>query len=108
MEVRMTESHLQLPERPSLDQLRKQAKELQSAEGLSTLAQAQLELARRYGFASWPKLKLAVDSRTLRRLIEKCDTDSVHRLLLTSPKLAALPFPDGNTPLHVASEMNSV
>jgi ankyrin repeat protein len=45
-----------LPDDPSLVQLRKQAKELRDATR-STLAEAQLALARRYGFASWPRLK---------------------------------------------------
>ncbi len=57
-----------LPERPSIEQLRKQAKDLLrdaragDAAALArlatplTLANAQLVLAREYGFASWPKL----------------------------------------------------
>lgn len=49
-----------LPERPSLEQLRKQAREVQRAEGLS-LSEAQHRIAVRYGFASWPKLKRRVE-----------------------------------------------
>jgi len=45
-----------LPTDASLVQLRKQAKELRDTSG-STLAEAQLTLARRHGFASWPRLK---------------------------------------------------
>src|SRR5262245_17303007 len=76
-----------LPTHPDLDQLRRQAKELLCAaqagdpaaiariravsEAL-TLATAQLALAREYGFASWPRLKDAVDARTL-GLTEKAD-----------------------------------
>jgi len=108
MEVPMTETPLRLPERPSLDQLRKQAKELQVLEGLPTLAAAQHTLARRYGYASWPKLKVAVESQILRRYIETRDAQAAHQMLVASPKLAALPFADGSTPLHVASERNSV
>lgn len=44
-----------LPARPSLEQLRKQAKDLSRSAGIP-LHQAQLDLARRYGFDSWPKL----------------------------------------------------
>lgn len=44
-----------LPARPSLEQLRKQAKELSRSEGIP-LAAAQLRLAGSYGFESWPKL----------------------------------------------------
>jgi hypothetical protein len=68
-----------LPERPDLAQLRRQAKELQRAaaagdpralrrvdavsppERRTTLATAQLALAREHGFASWPRLKLEVE-----------------------------------------------
>jgi len=44
-----------LPARPSLEQLRKQAKELSRAEAIP-LAEAQCRLAQEYGFESWPKL----------------------------------------------------
>ena len=44
-----------LPARPSLEQLRKQAKELSRSEGIP-LAAAQLRLAGSYGFESWPRL----------------------------------------------------
>ncbi|HEX2902486.1 MAG TPA: ankyrin repeat domain-containing protein [Jatrophihabitans sp.] len=70
-----------LPARPNLDQLRRQAKDaLRAARAGSaslpshTLAQAQLAIAREYGFSSWPKLKLevqrraALDSRDPRRV----------------------------------------
>ena len=49
----------------NLEQLRKQAKELANerrAEGVpAKLSDAQLELARRHGFASWPRLKQYVE-----------------------------------------------
>ena len=49
-----------LPDRPSLQQLRKQAKEhldaLRGADPSVNLAAAQHALAREYGFESWPKL----------------------------------------------------
>ena len=55
-----------LPERPSLEQLRKQAKEhldtLRATDPSATLAKAQLALAREYGFESWPKLVHYVES----------------------------------------------
>lgn len=68
----------QLPERPDLDQLRHQARELKRAAGRgdpdaarrleavargSTLAAAQLAIAREYGFASWERLKVEVERR---------------------------------------------
>lgn len=68
-----------LPERPDLDQLRRRAKELRDAavagdpvarnrfaayvDGPVTLAAAQLVIAREHGYASWPRLKAAVDVR---------------------------------------------
>jgi hypothetical protein len=79
-----------LPERPDLDQLRRQAKELRDAArqgdsvaldrfiryhqtagaGRVTLAAAQLVIARELGFASWPRLAAAVDvSRSARRRV---------------------------------------
>jgi hypothetical protein len=68
----------QLPARPDLDQLRRQARELHQAArdgdapslrrigqapGAVTLSAAQLALARDYGFASWPRLKAEVERR---------------------------------------------
>jgi hypothetical protein len=55
-----------LPVNPSLEHLRKQAKELLSklrqANPEVRLAEAQHAIARQYGFASWPKLKVYVES----------------------------------------------
>src|SRR5262245_41361500 len=55
-----------LPERPSLEQLRKQAKEhldtLRAADPSASLSDAQHALAREYGFDSWPKLVHHVES----------------------------------------------
>jgi ankyrin repeat protein len=49
-----------LPTPISLEQLRKQAKDLRKARALP-LAEAQLEIARQYGFPSWPRLRAYVD-----------------------------------------------
>ena len=55
-----------LPPNPSLEHLRKQAKELlrelQPRDPELQLAEAQHTLAREYGFASWPKLKAHVEA----------------------------------------------
>ena len=60
----------QLPEHPDLEHLHKQAKallvELQQRDASRRLADAQHELARSYGFASWPKLKVFVAARSRR------------------------------------------
>ena len=56
-----------LPERPSLEQLRKQAKDhldtLRAADPSVRLADAQYALAREYGFESWPTLVHHVESK---------------------------------------------
>jgi hypothetical protein len=55
----------ELPRRPSLDHLKKQAKELLRERRLrqpdAALADAQHALAREYGFDSWPQLKRHVE-----------------------------------------------
>jgi hypothetical protein len=68
----------ELPGRPSLDQLRRQARELlraaaagepsaltriRAVSGRTSLAAAQLAVAREYGFASWPALHAEVERR---------------------------------------------
>jgi ankyrin repeat protein len=96
---------------PDLDQLRRQAKELLAAfragdedavaEVLArfhdadreqfALHDAQLVLARSYGFDSWPKLKAYVDGATVRRLVEAIhanDFSAVESLLERRPELA--------------------
>ena len=56
----------QLPPRPNLEHLKKQAKvflqELQERDPALQLADAQHLLARKYGFPSWPRLKKHVES----------------------------------------------
>jgi hypothetical protein len=56
----------ELPEFPDLDYLRKQAKvrlrELQQRNAGAKLTEAQLAIAREYGFASWTKLKKYIES----------------------------------------------
>ena len=52
----MPETPFTLPPRPSLEQLRKQARERLAAMPGAKLADAQFALARDYGFDSWPKL----------------------------------------------------
>jgi hypothetical protein len=56
----MSDAASRLPARPSLEQLRKRAKErletLRATLPSATLADAQYALARDYGFDSWPKL----------------------------------------------------
>ena len=104
-----------LPERPDLDQLRRQAKELRDAArsgdpvaadrfarhhrsvqpGGASLAAAQLVIARELGFSSWPTLKAAVDSDAPERRIRAFLSASVEgrmreaaRLLQADPEVA--------------------
>lgn len=105
-----------LPDRPDLDQLRRQAKELRNAarrgdpEALARLrahrpagapvplADAQLVVAREHGCASWPQLKATVEERLMdreqkaRAFVRASvtgHTDRARRLLDADPSLAA-------------------
>jgi len=89
-----------LPARPDLGQLRRQAKELLRSASAGdgdardrilsvadrvTLASAQLALAREYGFGSWPKLKREVERR---EILDDRDLDRLTALLAEEPELA--------------------
>lgn len=99
--------------RPDLAQLKRQAKELLDAVhrgdaealaevrthdrradlGTFALHDAQLVLARAYGFASWPRLKAHVDGITVGRLIEAIqagDLDAVRRMVTARPEIVRL------------------
>ena len=58
-------SHAKLPERPSLEYLKKLAKErvvaLRVIDPGATLARAQLEVAHQHGFSSWRALKAEIE-----------------------------------------------
>src|SRR5580704_7330022 len=105
-----------LPARPSLDHLRREARDLlraaQSGDPAAagriravsdalTLASAQLALAREYGYASWARLKTEVSARTtdLARLAEEFCVASIRdgtgraaRMLAATPELAYYGF----------------
>ena len=110
-------------ENPDIDQLKRQAKELLEAyRGSATeavaevtayhrtadpetfaLHDAQLVLARSYGFESWPKLKAAVDGVTAARLydaVESADLDAVRELLRRRPEI--VDRGRGMSPLNLA------
>jgi ankyrin repeat protein len=85
-----------LPNDPSLEQLKKLARELQrSREGL-TLHDAQLELARTHGFASWAALKRHVEivESHSSRPDDVAATTGAHEML----RLACLTYGDGDSP----------
>jgi ankyrin repeat protein len=98
---------------PNLDQLKRQAKELLQSlkDGQSAaiaevnahyhgadpntfaLHDAQLVIARAYGFESWPKLKACVDGATVRRLVDAVRAgalDDVRAMLTLRPELARM------------------
>jgi len=82
----------QLPARPSLEWLRKTAKQLRAQHPELALAEAQLQLARRYGFASWRKLVAFVgavdsDGERLREAVRAGDVATVAAILEATPEL---------------------
>jgi ankyrin repeat protein len=75
-----------LPDRPSLEQLRKQAKEhldaLRAGDPSAKLADAQHALAREYGFDNWPALVQHVESvRPPGRMLQPAELQSEEKLL---------------------------
>lgn len=82
-----------LPEKPNLEFLRKQAKELLRATGLGKLADAQHALAKEYGFATWTGLRSHVITAGLSPAealkVAVCDSDPgrVRELLASYPEL---------------------
>ena len=101
-----------LPERASLDYLKKLAKErlraLRKTDPAARLAAAQLAVAREHGFPNWQALKAEVDRRrspTLDAFFAACASGDVARLrdlLDRDPTLARERTRDGTTGLHVA------
>ncbi|MDQ2840531.1 MAG: ankyrin repeat domain-containing protein, partial [Acidobacteriota bacterium] len=85
----------QLPEKPNLEYLKKQAKELLSSMRQGKLAAVQHTLANEYGFATWAKLKAHVESLCLSPAEELkaavCDSDAarVREVLERYPELRA-------------------
>ena len=85
----------QLPEKPNLEYLKKQAKELLRSMAQGKLADAQHRLANEYGFTTWAKLKSHVESlglspaEALKAAV--CDSDAarVRQVLAKHPDLRA-------------------
>jgi ankyrin repeat protein len=98
-----------LPDRPNLRHLKDQAKDLVQAGGATSIADAQFHIARLYGFASWPKLKVHVDSLKevgqLKRAIDTNDVERVKTLMTRNPDLHRAPLGYGkNGPLTWVAE----
>jgi hypothetical protein len=77
-----------LPPRANLEHLRNQAKQrlktMQAQDPGARLAAAQLAIAREYGFASWRRLKAAVDEQDRERVFAAAragDVDTIRRAL---------------------------
>ena len=85
----------ELPEKPNLAYLKKEAKELLRSTQQGKLADAQHALAGQYGFASWAKLKTHVESLGLSPAealkAGVCDSDAarVRKVLRDHPELQA-------------------
>jgi hypothetical protein len=85
----------ELPQRPNLEYLRKQAKELLRTAGGGKLADAQHTLANEYGFATWAQLKSHVEllhltpAEALRTAVCACNPRLVRELLDRHPELRA-------------------
>src|SRR5215467_11580471 len=93
----------ELPAKPSLEYLRKQAKQLQRIMPQGKLSDAQQALAREYGFSTWARLKSHVVTLGLPPAealkVAVCDSDAqrVQELLERYPELRAKiddPLPD--------------
>jgi ankyrin repeat protein len=98
-----------LPTQPNLRHLKDQARDLLKAGEAESLAAAQFQIARRYGFASWPKLKAHVESLNevgeLKQAIDTNDFDRVKALMSRNPELHRAPLGYGkNGPLTWVAE----
>ena len=85
-----------LPDRPNLRHLKDQAKDLLKTGAAATLADAQFQIARLYGFASWPKLKAHVESfeevGQLKQAIDSNDIGRVQSMMTRNPALHRAPL----------------
>jgi len=98
-----------LPAQPNLRHLKDQAKDLLESGSAKSLTEAQFEIARTYGFESWPKLKAHVDSLTevgeLKEAIDTNDLARVQQLMTRNPELHRAPLGYGkNGPLTWVAE----
>jgi ankyrin repeat protein/uncharacterized glyoxalase superfamily protein PhnB len=104
---------LNLPERASRDHLKKLAKErltaLRARNPSARLADAQLAIAREYGFASWRAMKAELDRReaphvaAFMRACRAGDVTVLRALLQAEPALARARVANGSTGLHLAA-----
>jgi ankyrin repeat protein len=85
-----------LPDHPNLRHLKDQAKDLLKAGDARSIADAQLKIARDYGFPSWPKLKAHVDlleeTGQLKDAIDRNDLPLVQSMMLHNRALHRAPL----------------
>jgi ankyrin repeat protein len=85
-----------LPDRPNLRHLKDQAKDLFKAGAATSITDAQFQVARSYGFASWPTLKAHVESLEeagqLKQAIDRNDIARVQAMMTRNPALHRAPL----------------
>ena len=85
-----------LPDRPNLRHLKDQARDLVKAGTANSITDAQFQIARLYGFPSWPKLKAHVDSLdeigALKQAIDTNDLERVKKMMTRNPALHRAPL----------------
>src|SRR5262252_4780995 len=106
-------SNAKLPERPSLEFLKKLAKDrlhqLRRADPKAKLATALFDIARDYGFSSWRSLKKHVEElsrNATSEFVDACrkgESGVVQQLLRADPTLTRLRDAHGSTALHAAA-----
>ena len=115
-------SHAQLPDRPSLEYLKRQARsrlqDLRRTDLRAKLSDALLSVAREYGFSSWRALKAEIERRqhaSMSDFFAACrrgDSDQVVRLLEIDATLASVADPGaqhgGWTGLHAAAQAGHI
>jgi len=102
-----------LPAEPNLRHLKDQAKDLLRSGGAPSLGAALFQIAKHYGFPSWPRLKKHVEDQTnagkLKRAIDRDDFDEVRTLLSRHPELKTAPIGyGGDGPLTWAAECRGI
>lgn len=98
-----------LPDKPNLRHLKDEARDLVRDGTTASTSAALFMVARRYGFASWPKLKAHVNSLTeageLKLAIDANDLERVKAMMTRNPALHQAPLGYGkNGPLTWVAE----
>ncbi len=96
MSIDRPEGSRPLPDRLTFRQLKDQAKDLLGTGAAASIEDAQVQIARLYGFASWPKLKVHIDSLAeigqLKQAIDTNDVDRVKTMMTYNPALHGAPL----------------